>query len=261
MIRNLCGLLKSLLTIYISGPLTYVLNLSINSGIVPAQMKLARVVPLYKSGDKSLLSNYRPASVLPVFSKFLEKAVFYRLIRFFDKYEILNNDQYGFRKKHSTPLVLFYLHDKITSAIDERKHTVGIFLYLFKAFDTVNHRILLDKLKHFGIRGLALEWIKCYLYNRHQYVEFNGISSSFHEISCGVPQGSVLGPLFFLIYINDLYQISNIHDLVLFADDTNLFFSHFDSTTLMNLVNSEMLKLSDRFKANKLSIMYKSQIR
>ena len=133
-------------------------------------------------------------------------------------------------------------------------HTVGIFLDLSKAFVTVNYRILLDKLEHSGIRGQALEWIKYYLYNRHQYVEFNGISSSFLEISCGVLQGSVLGPLFFLIYINDLCQISNIYDLILFADDTNLFFSHFDSTTLMNLVNSEMLKLSDWFKANKLSL-------
>ena len=128
------------------------------------------------------------------------------------------------------------------------------FSFFSKAFDTVNHRILLVKLEHFGIRGLALEWIKCYLYNRHQYGEFNGISSSLHEISCGVPQGSVLSPSFFLIYINDLCQISNIYDLVLFADDTNLFFSHFHSTTLMNLINSEMLKLFDWFKANKLSL-------
>ena len=118
---------------YISEPLTYVLNLSINSVIVPAQMKLARVVSLYiyKSGDKSLLSNYRPVSLLPVFSKFLEKVVYNRLIRFFDKYEILCNNQYGFRKKHSTSLALLYLHDKITSAIDERKHTLGIFLDLY----------------------------------------------------------------------------------------------------------------------------------
>ena len=182
-------------------------------------------------------------------------------IRFFDKYEIVYNNQYGFRKKHSTSLALLYLHDKITTAIDERKHTVRIFLDLSKTFDTVNHRILLDKLvEHFGIRGLALEWIKSYLYNTHQYVAFNGISSLFNGISCGVPQGSVLGPLFFLIYINDLCQISNIHDLVLFSDDTNLFFSHFDSTTLMNLVNSEMLKLFDGFNPTSHLLIYKSQI-
>ena len=117
---------------YISEPLTYVLNISINSGLLPAQLKLARVVPLDKSGDKSLLSNYRPLSVLPVFSKFLEKVVYNRLIRFFDKYEILYNNQYGFRKKHSTSLALLYLRDKITSAIDDRKHTIGIFLIYLK---------------------------------------------------------------------------------------------------------------------------------
>ena len=116
------------------------------------------------------------------------------LIRYLDKYEILYNNQYGFREKYSTSLALLYLHDKITSAIDERKHRVGIFLDLSKAFDTVNHRILLDKLEHYGIRGLSLEWIKCYLSKRHQHGEFNGILSSFHEISCGVPQGSVPVP-------------------------------------------------------------------
>ena len=152
-------------------------------------------------------------------------------------------------------VALLYLHDKITSAIDERKHTVGIFLDLSKAFDTVNRRILLDKLDIMGfVVGLALEWIKCYLSKRHQHGEFNGILSSFHEISGGVPQGSVLGPLFFLIYVSDLCQISNIYDLVLFADDTNLFFSHFDFPTLMNLINFKILKLSDWFKANKLSL-------
>ena len=127
-------------------------------------MKLVRVVPLYKSGDKNLLSNYRPVSVLPVFSKFLEKAVYNRLIRYLDKYEILYNNH-----KHSTSLALLYLHDKITSAIDERKHAVGIFPYLSKAFDTFHRRILLDKLEHYGILGLALEWIYCYL-----IIEING---------------------------------------------------------------------------------------
>ena len=207
------------------------------------------------------VSNYRPVSVLPVFSKFLEKAVYNCLIRFFDQYEILHNNQYGFRKKPSTSLALLYLHDTITTAIDERKHTVRIFLDLSKNFVPVNHRILLDKLvENFGIRGLAPEWIKSYLYNRHQYVAFNGISSSFNGLPCGVPQGSVLGPLFFLIYINDLCQISYMYDLVLFADDTNLFFSHFDSTTLMNLVNSEMLKLFNWFKPTSYLLIYKSQI-
>ena len=136
---------------------------------------------------------------------------------------------------------MLYLYDKITSAVDERKYTAGLFLDLSKAFDTVNHSILFGKLEHYGIRGLALEWVESYLCNSLQYVEFNGISSSYKEILCGVPQGSVLGPLFFLIYINDICHLSNLYDLVLFADDTNLFFSHNDT----HIINSEMLGLSN----------------
>ena len=179
------------------------------------------------------------------------------MINYLDKHKLLANNQYGFRKNHSTFLALLYLYDKITSAVDERKDTAGLFLDLSKAFDTVNHSILLGKLEHYGIHGLALKWVKSYLCNRLQYVEFNGISSSYKEILCGVPQVSVLGPLFFLIYINDICHLSNLYDLVLFADDTNLFFSHNDIQTLTHIINSEMLALSDWFKANKLSLNVK----
>ena len=129
--------------------------------------------------------------------------------------------------------------------------------YLKLLIPGVNHSILRGKLEHYGIRGLALEWVKSYLCNRLQCVEFNGISSSYKEILCGVPQGSVLGPLFFLSYINDICHLSNLNDLVLFADDTNLFFSHNDIQTLTHTINSEMLELSDWFKANKLSLNVK----
>ena len=238
----------------ISSPLSHIVNLSLKSGIVPDQLKIARVLPLFKSGDNNMLSNYRPISVLPIFSKIFEKVVYNRLITYFNKYNILFKNQYGFRKGHSTSLALHHLFDNITKAIDQKEYTIGVFIDLSKAFDTVNHEILINKLKHYGIRGLALDWIKSYFGNRQQYVEYNGAYSSYNSIKCGVPQGSILGPLLFLIYINDLCNASNIVELILFADDTNIFFSHNNLPLLMNIINSEMNKLSEWFRANKLSI-------
>ena len=134
---------------YICKPLTHSVNLSIESGVVPNEMKIARIVPIYKSGPNYLFSNYRPISVLPIFSKFLEKIVSNRIWVFINKNNILFNGQYGFRKKHSTALALLHLVDSISSAIDQKKFTVGIFIDLSKAFDTVNHCILLEKLQHY----------------------------------------------------------------------------------------------------------------
>jgi retron-type reverse transcriptase len=201
-----------------------------------------------------MLSNYRPISVLPIFSKIFEKVVYNRLITYFNKYDILFKNQYGFRKGHSTSLALHHLFDNITKAIDQKEYTIAVFIDLSNAFDMVNHEILINKLKHYGIRGLSLDWIKSYFGNRQQYVEYNGAYSSYNSIKCGVPQGSILGPLLFLIYINDLCNASNIVELILFADDTNIFFSHNNLPLLMNIINSEMNKLSEWFRANKLSI-------
>ena len=146
------------------------------------------------------------------------------------------------------------LLNKITTAFDGKKFTTGIFLDLSKAFDTVDHEILFQKLEHYGIQGLALEWVKSYFSDRQQFVEFNGFRSSRNKIKCGVSQGSILGPLFFLIYINDICNASTISEYILFADDTNLFFSGNELASLVNVINSEMKNLSEWFFANRLSI-------
>ena len=218
-----------------------IIDLSLSSGVVPDQMKIARVIPLFKSGDLSLFTNYKPVSVLPAFSKILERIVYNRLIHLLNKYSILSFNQYGFRKDHSTAYALIQLHDKLSDAIDKGNVTLGLFIDLSKAFDTVNHDILLARLEFYGVRGVALEWFKSYLSCRSQFVQY---SSSSKYIKCGVTQGSILGPLLFLLYINDLCDVSKALDFILFADDTNIFYSHKDQNYLMEIINTELKKLS-----------------
>ena len=150
------------------------------------------------------------------------------------------------------------MYDKISNALDNKKVTLGLFIDLSKAFDTVNHEILLDKLEHYGVRGIALQWFKSYLTCRKQFVQYNGYNSSSLDITCGVPQGSILSPLLFLVYIlNDLCNVSNVLELILFADDTNIFYSHTDASYLMEVVNLELKKITCWFYTNKLSINVK----
>ena len=155
------------------------------------------------------------------------------MTNFISKHNILFQHQYGFRSQHSTIHALLHLINQISSSIDNKKVTVGIFLDLSKAFDTVNHQILLNKLEHYGFRGITLQWIKNYLKDRKQFVKYKTVTSEYRTIRCGVPKRSILGPLLFLIYINDIAQISNLLNFILYADDTSAFIEDKD----LNMLN------------------------
>ena len=167
-----------------------------------------------------------------------------RITEFAEQYNILYRYQFGFRKNYSTSHALIHLINRISSAIDQRETTVGVFLHLSKAFDTLDHQILFTKLEHYGIRGVVLQWIKSYFSCRRQFVQINQTCSSTQTIKCGVPQGSILGPLsVFILYINDLLKVSKITEPLLFADDTSIFFSHSNPNYLENVLNNELLNI------------------
>ena len=229
-------------------------NLSLSQGVFPDELKIAKVLPLFKSGDQTIFTNYRPISILPFLSKILEKLMYCRLINFIEKYNLLYCLQFGFRKHYSTGLALTYLVDKISESMDTGRFSIGIFLDFSKAFDTVDHNILFAKLSCYGIRGLALNWIVSYLSNRRQYVSFDGINSTVSNISIGVPQGSVLGPLLFLLYINDLSNVSRLLNIILFADDSSALYSGTNLNQMQNIINSELQKIVDWLECNRLSL-------
>ena len=238
----------------IAHPITHIFNLSFQSGSIPDTLKLAKVTPIFKKGEKDLFSNYRPISILPVFSKILERLVHQRLYSFISRFHLLHNNQFGFRPNLSCESALLSAYNHIISKLDRKEHVLGIFLDLSKAFDTIDHTILFAKLHHYGIRGIALEWFRNYLTNRMQYVSFNGQNSSHSNIYCGVPQGSILGPLLFILYINDLVYSSKHCNMILYADDTNMLFSHSDLHRLADCINIDLSYVSKWFKANKLSL-------
>src|SRR5271165_4315852 len=238
----------------ICNPLSVIINKSIDEGVFPDCLKVAKVCPLFKSGESTDVRNYRPISLLPCFSKIFEKVIYNRLSNYCDKHKILNPAQYGFRANHSTSSALIDLYDRISVAVEKGDFCIGVFIDLSKAFDTLNHEILIKKLKHYGIRGLVLDLFADYLKNRKQFVSLNGCDSVHLPISIGVPQGSVLGPLLFLIYINDIVNCSNLLAFILFADDTNLLYSCPDFELLQTTVNNELLFLANWFVTNRLSL-------
>ena len=234
-------------------PLTYIYNLSFYSGVVPDIWKIAKVIPIFKSGDRSDTNNYRPISLLSCFEKIMERLLAKRILSFVRKHKILYRLQFGFREGHSTTHALLEPLEKIYTNLDDGKFCVGIFLDLSKAFDTIDHSILLTKLKHYGFRGKICEWFASYLSNRKQYTFANGTSSSYGLIQKGVPQGSVLGPILFTLYVNDMPNATTLEPRLL-ADDTNIFNFGDNLQNLSQQTNLELEKLNEWLKANKLKI-------
>ena len=239
---------------WISPVLASLINHSFLTGTFPELLKVAKVIPVHKTGDKNLISNYRPISLLNTFSKIYEKVFLNRLLSFLNKYNIIYANQFGFRKHHSTNFALTSFLDSLTEALDRNEYAVGIFIDLSKAFDTIDHQILLKKLDGYGVRGLAYNFVESYLKDRSQYVELLGVSSQPKSIKCGVPQGSVLGPVLFILYINDMIACSNLLKFFLFADDTTILYYSKNLDDLYNTVNTELKKLSLWFFQNKLSL-------
>ena len=221
--------------------LTNVINKSFSQGVFPDQMKIARMIPIHKDGPKNNVANYRPISLLNSLSKVYEKLMYNRLISFLESNNSLFDMQYGFRSGRSCEQALLNAQNTLLNSLTNRQISLLLLIDFSKAFDMVDHSILLKKLDHYGIRGVALKWMESYLCNRQQFVTVNGSDSKMESIKYGVPQGSILGPLLFIIYINDIPEIAKYAQFILYADDANIILT----ANTIEEINDLLLKLTD----------------
>ena len=248
--------LLKLLKIELSKSLTLIINQMITTGIFPDSFKISKITPLFKKGDVSMLSNYRPISLLPTISKIFERILYNQLYDYFNSNNLLAEEQYGFRTNHSTEYAAVKLVDNVSKEMELGNTPTALYIDLSKAFDTLSFDILLYKLNYYGIKDNAFKLLKNYLTNRRQYEVYNSQNSETLDISTGVPQGSILGPLFFSMCINDLITVSNKLKFIMYADDTTIYFNleDFDPYNLERDLNNELEKITLWLKMNKLSL-------
>ena len=236
-------------------PIAQIFNKCIADGSFPDKLKTAKVLPIYKKQEKFMLQNYRPISILPSVSKVFEKLMHCQISKYFNDSQLHFPGQYGFRSFHSTELAVLEIVERVITQMDKKMIPINIYLDLSKAFDTLDHEILLYKLKYYGFQNNSLNLMKSYLSNRTQYVELNDTSSDLMHIKVGVPQGSILGPLLFIIYMNDLVNATDCFYPVVYADDTTLTatLNAFGNNTSLS-INNNLHAISDWLKLNKLSL-------
>ena len=257
---NGCGLYKLSSKVLISIEptlckiLEYIFNLCINHGYFPEELKIGCLSPVYKKGDKLNLENYRPICSLSPLSKIFERIIYNKMIAYIDKNNIMSETQFGFRKKMSTETALMKFMDYVHSGLSAKHYVGTVFMDLSKAFDVMNHEILKQKLEHYGFRGIFLDFMMQFVQDRRYFVNVNGLNSDIHNVNIGVPQGSTLGPLLFLIYVNDMKNSSSILKFIQFADDTTILFNCTDFNLLQSTLETEGNKVIEWLIANKLLI-------
>ena len=253
--------LLKLLSPVVAPAISHLCNLSLSQGIFPSAFKNATIVPIFKCGNPFSFTNYRPISLLPILSKVLEKVVYFQLVQFLESNDIFYNHQFGFRQGHSTYMPISLLYEHISSAIQDKKYCAAVYLDLSKAFDTVNHAILLEKMKKYGFSNSALKFFDSYLSNRTQNVKISdALSQNALPVSLGVPQGSVLGPVLFLLFINDVHKCCLDAKFLLFADDTTLLYTGSSLSDLEVTVNESLNRVEKWLGCNRLTLNAKKSV-
>lgn len=242
-------------TINIITPLLVsLINKIFQSGICPSNFKIAIIKPLYKKGDKNLMENYRPISLTSNIAKIFEKAFKKRLVQYLNKFNLLSKNQYGFREKTSTSDAIACLTEKIYECLDNSTPSLCVFIDLEKAFDTISHKKILKKLENFGVRGLCHELVKSYLNKRTQVVKIGNHTSEARDVLYGLPQGTVLAPILFIMYLNDIFNINIRGDIVSFADDTAIFFKGKSWEEVKRISELDLKMIKDWFDENILTL-------